>query len=68
MIADIWDKRVVLLISMYTGDVTDQIPPLPLVYLAHWHHYIGLYFQPIQEFYESYQPFPYDAQHFYLEI
>lgn len=49
-------------------DNADWCPALPLLFSARWNHYIGFYYQLIQDFFSPFQPFPYTAETFWLEL
>jgi hypothetical protein len=55
-------------VQLSEDERADWAPSLPLFFKAKWNHYIAFYHQLIQEFYSSFQPFPYDTHSFWLEV
>lgn len=55
-------------VELSEDERADWAPSLPLFFKAKWNHYVAFYHQPIQEFYSSFQPFPYGTSSFWLEI
>ena len=49
-------------------DNADWCPALPLLFTARWNHYLGFYYELIQNFFSAFQPFPYSSETFWMEL
>lgn len=68
MIAELWKKEIVVEVMLSAEDNADWCPALPLLFSAKWNHYLGFYYQLIQDFFSPFQPFPYNQDTFWLQI
>jgi hypothetical protein len=59
---------VVVEVLLSREDNCDWCPALPLLFAAKWNHYIGFYYELIQGFFSTFQPFPYHSDTFWLEL
>jgi len=49
-------------------DVTDWNSPLPLIFPAKWHHYVGFYRELVQEYFQPFLPYPYPEHNIQLVL
>jgi len=59
---------VVVEVVLSSDDNADWCPALPLLFSARWNHYIGFYYPLMQDFFSPFQPFPYQADTFWVEL
>jgi hypothetical protein len=59
---------VIVEVVLSSEDNADWCPALPLLFAARWNHYIGFYYQLMQDFFSPFQPFPYMADSFWVEL
>lgn len=55
-------------VTLSGEDNADWCPALPLLFAARWNHYIGFYYQLMQDFFSPFQPFPYTTDTFWVEL
>lgn len=55
-------------VVLSSEDNADWCSALPLLFSARWNHYIGFYYQLMQDFFSPFQPFPYQADTFWVQI
>lgn len=68
MLAEIWQKEVVVEVLLSDQDNADWCPALPLLFSAKWNHYIGFYYELMQNFFSTFQPFPYNGDTFWVKL
>ena len=56
----IWEKEMVVKVTLASKDVTDWVEPLPLFLGVKYHHYIGQYVPLIAEYFQPFMPYPYN--------
>lgn len=57
---------MVVEVTLCGEDNADWCPALPLLFNAKWNHYIGFYYDLIQQFYSAFKPFPDQPDSFWL--
>lgn len=55
----IWHKEVIVIAELAYPDVADWNSPLPLIFCAKWHHYVGFYQKLLQDYFQPFFPYPY---------
>jgi hypothetical protein len=64
----VWKKEVIVEVMLSGEDNADWCAALPLLFPARWNHYIGFYYQLMQDFFSPFQPFPYQADTFWVQL